>query len=72
MGHWPSPPSPRLGRFWLGPLGAGMFHPIELEEGELFDIVTDVVFEFTPLEGRATAFEFRVLGDELWGSADRK
>ncbi len=72
VGHWPSPPSPRLGRFWLAPLGAGMFHPVELEKGEIFDIVTDVVFEFTPLDERATNFELRVIGDELWGSAERE
>jgi hypothetical protein len=71
VAYWPSPPAPRLGRFWLAPLGAGMFNAVELEKDEIFDIVTDVVFEFTPLEGKATMFEFRVLGDELWGSAKR-
>lgn len=72
VGHWPDPPSPRLARFWLVPLGAGMFHPAELEGDELFDIVTDIVFEFTPLEGRATGFELRGIRDELWGSAERQ
>jgi hypothetical protein len=71
VGRWPSAPTPRLGRFWLGPIGAGMFHVVELEDGEIFDVVRDVVFEFTPLEGKATKFEFRALGDELWGSAER-
>ncbi len=72
VGHWPTMPNPKLRRVWLAPLGAGMFHPVEVVEGEIFDIVTDLVFEFTPLEGRATEFEFRVMGDELWGSAERK
>ncbi len=72
IGHWPNPPVPRLGRFWLAPLGAGMFHPVLLEEDELFDIVTDVVFEFTPLEGQATKFELRDADDELAGSAERE
>lgn len=72
VGHWEHPPSPRLGEFWLAPLGAGMFHPVELDDGEIFDIVTDLVLEFTPLEGRATTFELRALGDALWGSAERQ
>ncbi len=38
-------------RFWLAPLGAGMFHPVQLDEDELFDVVTNLVYEFTPLEG---------------------
>lgn len=72
VADWPEPPNPRLGHIWLAPLGAAMFHPVELEDGELFDVVTDVVFEFTPLEGRATAFEMRVMGDQLWGAAARQ
>lgn len=71
VGHWDNAPLPRLGHIWLAPLGAGMFNMVELEEGEIFDIVTDVVFEFTPLDGQANKFEFRVIGDLLWGSAER-
>lgn len=71
VGHWENPPLPRLGLIWLAPLGAGMFNMVELEDGEIFDIVKDVVFEFTPLDGRANKFEFRVIGDLLWGSAER-
>ena len=49
-----------------------MFNPVELEDDEIFGVVTDVVFEFTPLEGQATKFEFRALGDELWGTGERR
>jgi hypothetical protein len=71
VGNWHDAPRPRLAQIWLAPLGAGMFNMVELEEGEIFDIVHDVVFEFTPLDGQATKFEFRVIGDLLWGSAVR-
>jgi hypothetical protein len=68
---WEKPPNPRLGDIRLAPRGAGMFLPIELEQGELFDVLTDLVLEFTPLEGRATGFELRGLRDELWGVGTR-
>ena len=69
---WENPPNPRLGELWLLELGAGMFTPAELERGEIFDIVVDMVLEFTPLEGRADKFEMRVFGDELWGTGTRQ
>jgi hypothetical protein len=70
-GHWPSAPNPRLVRFWMVPMGAGIFAPAELEEGELFDIVTDLLFEFDPSTGRATSFQLRGPGDANWGTAER-
>jgi hypothetical protein len=68
---WKAAPNPRLRETWLVSLGEGMFVPAEHEDGRVFDVVTDIVFEFTPLEGRATRFELRALGDELWGEAVR-
>lgn len=68
---WESAPNPRLSETWLVWLGEGMFVPAELEDGDVFDVVTDAVFEFTPLTGRAQGFELRALGDELWGEAVR-
>jgi hypothetical protein len=68
---WEHPPNPRLGDIWLAPRGAGIFSPVELEKGELWDVVTDLVLEFTPLEGRASRFELRGPGDELWATATR-
>ena len=50
-----------------------MFHPVQLEEDELFDVVTNLIFEFTPLEGQATKFELRSANDDfLVGSAERE
>jgi hypothetical protein len=71
VAHWDNPPLPRLAVLWLAPLGAGMFNIVELEQGEIFDIVQDVVLEFTPLDGQANKFELRVIGDLMWGSAVR-
>ena len=65
VAHWESAPNPLLERPWLIHLGEGMFVPAELMDGELFDIVTDLVFEFAPLQGTATGFEMRALGDQL-------
>jgi hypothetical protein len=72
VANWESPPVPILEEIWLVPLGEGMFVPAELKDGEIFDIVMDLVFEFTPLEGRANRFELRALGDQLWGEAGRQ
>ncbi|HEX9730090.1 MAG TPA: DUF2911 domain-containing protein [Gemmatimonadales bacterium] len=69
--RWEHPPDPNFAEFWLIHLGEGMFAPGQLKDGALFDIVTDLVFEFTPLEGKATGFELRALGDALWGTGTR-
>lgn len=71
VARWEEAPSPQLAQTWLVHLGEGMFVPAELEDGELFDIVTDLVFEFTPLEGPVSRFEMRALGDQLWGRGRR-
>jgi hypothetical protein len=70
-GHWPDAPNPRLVRFWMVPMAPGIFAPAELEDGELFDIVTDLLFEFSPSNGRATGFQIRGPGDVAWGTATR-
>lgn len=71
VAHWESAPNELLAEPWLIHLGEGMFVPAELVDGELFDIVTDLVFEFAPSTGQATRFEMRALGDQLWGMGER-
>ena len=75
MASWKNPPNPRLGEIWLLHLGAGMFVPVELENDEVFDVVDEIVFEFSPPDGpdgSATKFELRAASnDELWGEATR-
>ncbi len=68
---WPGAPFPQLVKTWLQPLGEGMFHPVEITDGEILDIMTFVAVEFTPFDGNATGFEWRALGDELWAEATR-
>jgi hypothetical protein len=72
VADWSNAPVPRLLHFWLAPLGSGMFIPVELEGNEIFGMVTDLVFEFDPLEGRAQTIELRAMDDALWGSGVRR
>jgi len=70
MAKWES--SPLVAEPILVPLGANMFVPGDHDEsGGLLDVMTEFVFEFTPIEGRATGFELRALDDRLWGTAVR-
>lgn len=71
VGRWENAPNPLLETIWLVPLGAGMFMPAETENGELVDMQSDMVFEFAPVEGRATGFEIRILDDLLVGTGVR-
>lgn len=71
MADWEGAPNPHLEHIWLVHQGTRFFFPVETQDGELWDVLTDVVFEFTPLEGRATRFEMRVFGDELWAVGER-
>lgn len=71
VGRWENPPNPLLATVWLIPLGEGMFMPGETDEGQLVDMQSDMIFEFSPLDGRAASFEMRILGDMLVGSAVR-
>ena len=69
---WPDSPLPPLRETWLQPLGEGMFHPVELTDGKILDILTFVAVEFKPFDGKAMSFEWRALGDELWAEATRR
>lgn len=68
--HWGGAP-PEFAEMWLVALGENMFRPVFLSDGRPFDVETDMVLEFTPLEGRATAFEVRGIGDELMATGWR-
>jgi len=72
IAKWDGSPNPLLAEPYLIYLGEGMFIPGERDEkGELVDMLMELIFEFTPPEGRATGFELRALDDELWGTARR-
>jgi len=68
--HWDGLPS-EFAEFWLITLGEGMFRPVFLSNGQPYDVETNMVLEFTPLEGRAMTFEVRGIGDELMASGWR-
>lgn len=72
IAKWESSPNPLLAEPYLIYLGEGMFVPGERNEnGELVDVLMELIFEFTPLDGTSTGFELRALDDELWGTATR-
>ena len=70
--RWPNAPLPQLAETWLQPLGEGMFHLVELTDGQILDVLTFMAVEFKPFDGKAMGFEWRALGDELWGEATRR
>lgn len=70
--RWEGAPNPHLEHIWLAHQGERIFYPVETQGGELWDVLTDIVFEFTPLEGRVTRFEMRGLGDDLWAVGERR
>jgi hypothetical protein len=73
IAKWEGSPNPLLAEPYLLHLGEGMFVPGERDgNGDLVDVVMDLVIEFTPLEGRATGFELYAFDDQLWGTATRK
>jgi len=71
VARWPDSPNPNLRETWLIALGQGMYNVAEVKDGELFDIVTDLILEFDPLDGTATSFELRGPGDMLLGAGAR-
>lgn len=70
---WEGSPNELLSEPYLIYLGAGMFIPGERDEdGNLVDMLAELIFEFDPPDATATGFELRAMDDELWGTAVRK
>ena len=70
VADWPGFPNPHLHHNWWIYRGAGMFSPAMLQNDQLFDIVTDVIFEF-PSEDDPSTLEVRGPGDVLLGTGRR-
>lgn len=64
-------PDPTMQEVLLFSIRPNWFRMATLEKGEIFDVWTDAVFEFAVTNGRATGFEVRGDGDEVWGQAKR-
>jgi hypothetical protein len=71
VSRWSEPPAPGLREMWLLPQGEGIVIPAELEDGEVFDVVTFLALEFDLSGGPASAFELWGPGEAHWGSAER-
>jgi hypothetical protein len=65
-------PDPTMKEVLFFPIRQNWFRMATLENGEVFDVWTDAVFEFTVEGGRATRFEIRGDGDEVWGTGTRE
>ena len=64
-------PDPTMEEVLFFSIRPNWFRMATLEKGEVFDVWTEAVFEFALTNGRATGFEIRGDGDEVWGRAKR-
>lgn len=70
--RWDKPPFPEFGNLILVRSGEDWFWPAMLENGEVFDVVNDIVFEFELKNGTATGFDVRDTKDEVIARGTRK
>lgn len=71
-GKFVNPPDPTMEEVLFVPIRPTWFRMATLEKGEVYDVWVDAVFEFSMTNGRATGFEVRGEGDEVWGTATRQ
>jgi len=73
IGGWKPASNSEMEKLVLVPLLNDWFVTGFLDQkGEVRDLETEMVFEFTLMAGRATSFEIRGLGDVLMGTGKRK
>jgi hypothetical protein len=70
-GEWKTPPFPGAGPFALLPIRERWFTIASLRDGAVFDIMSDLTFEYTIERGRATSFELRDEKDAVIGVGKR-
>ena len=68
---WVPPPFELWAHLVLIRVADDNFYPGALEKGELYDVTSDLIVEFTMKDGRATGFDVRVENDEVIGRAVR-
>lgn len=71
-GHWTPPPYADLEHLVLLPVTQDWFTPALVVNGELFDVPTDIVMEFTVENRRAVSFEVRGPNDEVFSRGVRR
>jgi hypothetical protein len=70
-GTWTGAPFPVWTNLTLVPFAENWFHPGAMVDGCLYDVVTDLVFEFEVVNGRATGFDLRGPNDNVVGHGTR-
>jgi len=68
---WGPAPFPEWSHLVLIKIGDDWFYPGAMIDGELFDVASDLVIEFTIAGGKATGFEIRGENDDVIGRGVR-
>lgn len=68
---WGPAPFPEWSHLVLIKIGDDWFYPGAMIDGELFDVASDLVIEFTVAGGKATGFEIRGENDDVIGTGVR-
>ena len=71
MGRWDPAPFPEWDRFYLIAISPDTFIPGFLEQGKLYDVERDMVFEFKAEGGRAMEFKVRGEKDQVMATGKR-
>jgi len=69
--EWAPPPFEEWSKLVLIKIGDDWFYPGAMIDGELFDVASDLVIEFSLKDGKATGFEIRGEDDNVIGTAVR-
>jgi len=71
LGRWSGAPFPVWNHLTFVPVAEDWFDLGATVDGSLYDVVTDAVFEFTIVNGRATGFDIRGPSDNVIGRGTR-
>jgi hypothetical protein len=72
IANWDAPPFPEMASFVLIRIADNWFVFGQLDQGEVYDVDPDWVFEFAVASGKATGFEIRGEGDKLMAIGTRQ
>jgi hypothetical protein len=72
IGHWDPAPWPEIATFVLVKIADDWFMVGTMEKGEMTDLMTEWVFEFSRSGAKATGFEVRGEGDRVDATAKRE
>jgi hypothetical protein len=72
MVRWVPAPWPEVSNFPLIRIADGWFNIATLKDGELYDVMDEMVLEFSPTSGQAKGFEVRGDKDKLEATAERE